>query len=396
MIKKINSKIITSEIPLINSQLKDAKLSQETKKNIERHILFIKNILKDIVEIKKIGSYAINNIYKFDEFINVDLLALKFINKNMYFTYQEEVTNKEHFSDCWICEINEVIFTKLQLLNKQNPKIIVEWNISNTKRGRDSFISFNDSIKISIYEKNSKPLSFFIRTTLLHSKYPPIFCDRNIYQITHALEYVEMYKILNKLLLKKLELLFLYIRLKKETSFSKKEYLLMKLYIMGDIQYQLSRNKVLNKWLTHVFKYIFPSVKVIDDLFNSKYIHYKKQKLLEKMYSSFKIKNLSVVFNRTFPKTKVFLKKYLLESKMWIKEKKYLKENIYFWYDSVVYLNNSTWSTSLTKKKAFKKYDDLNINTIIKNVYPSDNNIGIFLIMLIYYPYKINFLNNER
>gem|GEM_PF-6693360 len=56
-----------------------------------------------------------------------------------------------------------------------------------------------------------------------------------------------MYKILNKLLLKKLELLFLYIRLKKETLFSKKEYLLMKLYIMGDIQYQLSRNKVLNK-----------------------------------------------------------------------------------------------------------------------------------------------------
>ncbi|ARU91930.1 hypothetical protein SCLARK_001405 [Spiroplasma clarkii] len=128
MQKKLDSKLVTGEVQQIKQQLELVQLNPQLKKVIDKNVFLIQSELKDVVTIKKTGSYATNCIYNFDEKIEVDLLALKYVNRQMYAIYNEEIQNKDHFSDCWVCEINELIYQRLVHKTRNNPNVNVEWN----------------------------------------------------------------------------------------------------------------------------------------------------------------------------------------------------------------------------------------------------------------------------
>ncbi|AHI52748.1 hypothetical protein [Spiroplasma culicicola] len=396
MFQKNDSKLITGDVKLINEQLKTVELEKPFKQYINRNIFFIKNELKDIVSVKKIGSYAINGIYNFDQAPKIDLLALKYVNKDMYNTYQQEIETRDHFDDCWNCELNEVIYQKLKKKYEIIEDIQVNYLIKKVKVNVDSkeFFQFKDAVQIDFYKEDKIGFSIIIRIALCHNQYPAIICRKQRYYQTNALEYVKAFKTLNKLTIRKVEILFFYIRLNYRKEFSNKQRLMAKILILSDLQYQLVKNSHMQDWLTQVFNHLFPNKKIIDNIFQSNNLYYKKLKLFEKMYRSFNLKHLDWVFHNTYPNTKDFLDKYLEQSKHWINEKAYLDDNIYFWYDSNPYIKNTLGNSNYTMKKNKKLYDDLDIFIHSKNIYPSDKEIGLFLVFLSYY--RFNIINIEK
>ncbi|QBQ07588.1 hypothetical protein SGLAD_v1c03890 [Spiroplasma gladiatoris] len=392
MFEKNDSKLLTSEIKLINEQLNAVKINPSLKSFIDKNIFFIKNNLTNLVKIKKIGSYAIDNVYNFDEPLVVDLLGLKYVNKEMYKTYLKEVDTKEHFDDCWICELNEEIFLNLKKNYREDNNIIVEWNTKKYFYGTDlrkDFFIHNDSIKINFFKNKKLIFIILIRTALIHSEYPVLLCMKNMYFKSNALEFIKTYKTLNKLTLKKLEILFFYIRLNFRKDYDEQQRLMMKILIMSDLQLQLFKNNYFKKWISTVYYFLFNNDKVVNELFETNKIYYKKNKKISNLYNSFKLNNLTWVFHKTFISTKDFLDKYLYEVEDWIKQKKYKIEPIYFWYDSNPYIQNTSHTSSFTLKKENKLYDNLEIKFYSKEIYPSDKSIGIFLVWLSFYKFEI-------
>lgn len=396
MVKKLDSKKITADIKLINQQLAAVRLKPKLKAIIDQQIFLLQNELKDLVVLKKIGSFASNSIYNFDKSIEVDLLAVKYVNFKMYQTYNEEIQTKEHFTDCWNCELNEIIFKHLTNKFSQSHNIVVDWHETKIKVKKDSFVIFKYAISIKFYHEGEVVFSFLIRTALTHLRYLPIICDKKRYFTTTALEFISTYKVLNKLLVKKLDILFFYFKYKFKDTNSRKEILMMKIFTLSEVQQDLTKNEFFKKWITKVYEHVFPSQKAFENLFDSKNIYYKKQKPIEKMYRSIKLKNLTWVFNRTYTSTRNFLEKFLSEASQWVKAKNYTTGFVYFWYDSIIYLQNSKGSSSLTKKRPDKKYEDINMSFLTKNIYPSDKNIGVFLVLLTFYKFPINYFRRGK
>ncbi|QGS51834.1 hypothetical protein [Spiroplasma tabanidicola] len=399
MFQKNDSKILTSDVKLINEQLKAVELDKNLKITIDKNIFFIKTFLKKLVDIKKIGSYAIENIYNFDEPPIIDLLALKYVNKEMYNTYFKETETKDHFDDCWVCELNEDILVSLRKKFKIEKNIQIEWNTKKYFYGPDirkDFFIHNDSIKMDYYEKEKIIFTIMIRTGIIHNEYPVILCMKNMYFKSNAIEYVKTFKTLNKLTIRKLEILFFYIRLNFRNKFDAQQRLMMRILVMSDLQTQLFRNVFFKKWITTVFYFLFTNAKVVDNLFETNKIYYRKHKKFVQLYSSFKLKNLKWVFHNTYLSTKDFLDKYLYEVEDWINDKTYIKKPLHFWYDSNPYIQNSNYSSSFTMKKDKKIYDNLELKFYSKEVYPSDKNIGIFLVWLKFYEFEILPIREEE
>ncbi|WP_157087563.1 hypothetical protein [Spiroplasma helicoides] len=388
---KNESKVLTSDIQLINEQLKAVELDKNLKNYIKKTIIYLKSLLSDLVDIRKIGSFAINGLYSIEEEPVVDLLALKYINREMYKTYENEIDSKEHFSDCWICEVNEEILIRLRKKYSFDPEIKVEWNTKKYfyDKFSDDFYLHTDSIKMDFYKNNILGFSIIIRTGLTHNLFPPILCMKNSYHKTNALDYVKTFKTLNNLTVRKLEILFFYIRINFRLKYTKEQRLMMKIMVMSELQEQLTRNKFFQEWATTVFHYLFPNKKIIDELFQSNNLYYKKHKLFAKCYSSLKLKNLHWVFHKTYPKTKDFLDNFLDNCEVWIKEQKHKKDEIVFWYDTNPYIKNSSGDSNFTMKKDKKLFDDLEEKIISKTVYPSDKDIGIFVVFLKYFIFSI-------
>ncbi|QHX36584.1 hypothetical protein [Spiroplasma sp. BIUS-1] len=385
------SKLITADLEQINSQLKGVAINKNLKNFIDKNISFIKRKLKNLVQIKTHGSYATGEVYNFDKVLNIDLLAIKHVNKNMYKTYEDEIETNDHFGDCWICEINEDIFKVLKESYKIDDEIKISWNQKKyAKPNSEEHVVFNDSLRIDFYKENELGFSIIIRTALQHNEFPPIICNKTMYKRTFSLEYVKKFRTLNKLLVKKLQILFYYIRIKFRNTLNKNERLILKLSVMSDIQYELTKNNFLQQWLDFSFDYNFSNKKVVDNILESKNIYYKRPKKITKLYNSFKLKNLNWVFSKTYPSTKEFLDKYFEYTNNFIENKEeYINGNFYFWYDSVSYLKNTVGSTSISIKKENKKYDNLHIQIHSRTIYPTDKENGLFLIFLQYYTFEV-------
>ncbi|AUM62575.1 hypothetical protein [Spiroplasma monobiae] len=385
------SKLITTDLEQINNQLKGVSINKNMKNFIDKNISFIKRKLKNIVKIKTHGSYATGEFYNFDKVLNVDLLAIKYVNNSMYKTYEDEIETNDHFGDCWICEINEDIFKVLTNSYKVDEEVKVVWNQKKFQLpNSEETIAFNDSLRIEFYKDGQLGFSIVIRSALQHSEYPPIICNKSIYKRTFTLEYLKKFRTLNKLLVKKLQILFYYIRIKYRNDLSKNERMILKLSIMSDIQYELTKSNFLQQWLDHAFEYHFSNKKVVDNILDSKKIYYKRPKKISKLYNSFKLKNLNWVFNKTYPNTKEFLDKYFDYAENFKQNKEeYINGNFYFWYDSVSYLKNTLSSTSISIKKENKKYDNLDIQMHSRTIYPTDKENGLFLIFLQYFTFEV-------
>ncbi|AGR42037.1 hypothetical protein [Spiroplasma diminutum] len=385
------SKLITADLEMINSQLNSVAINENLKKFIDKNVNFLKRKLKNLVQIKSQGSYATGELYNFEKELNIDLLAIKHVNKSMYKIYEQEFETNDHFDDCWICEINQDIYKIVSQIYKVDQDIKIEWiekkyMLPNSKEK----IVFKDSIKISFFKENKLGFSIIIRSALQHSEYPPILCNKTMYKRTFSLEYVKAFRVLNKLSIRKLQILFYYIRIKFRKLLSKNERLILKISIMSNIQYELTKNINFQIWLDKSFDYHFSSKKAVDNVLDSKFIYYKRPKKISNLYNSFKLKNLNWVFNKTYQSTKEFLDNYLNYSQEFINNKQeYIEGNFYFWYDSVSYLKNTAGSTSISIKKENKKYDEIDIQIHSRTIYPTNKENGLFLVFLQYYNFEI-------
>ncbi|WP_339034809.1 hypothetical protein [Spiroplasma endosymbiont of Cantharis rufa] len=388
---KISSKLVTADIEQINRQLKKIYIDNELKKFIDKNIYYLKRKLKDIVQLKTHGSFATGELYDFDKELNIDLLAIKYVNRNMYKMYEKEIETREHFDDCWVCEINKEIFKLVTNFYKVANDIKVSWiekkyRCNNPKK----IVTFADSIKITFYKEGKIGFSIIIRTALRHNNFLPIICNKTMYNRSFTLEYVKSFRTLNKLLVKKLQILFYYVRIKFRNLLTKQERLFLKISIMSEIQYDLTKNIYLQRWLDFAFDYNFSSKKEVDNVLESKYIFYKRSKKIAKIYNSFKLKNLSWVFHMTYPNLQGFLEKYFEYINKFLQNKeRNISGNFFFWYDSVSYLKNTKGSTTISIKKESHKYDNLDLQIHSRTIYPTNKENGLFLIFLQYFTFEI-------
>ncbi|WP_339021596.1 hypothetical protein [Spiroplasma endosymbiont of Atherix ibis] len=368
------SKMITSDLKKINNQIQTYSIDKDFKIFINKNINFIKRKLKNLVQIKTHGSYATGQVYKFEKVLNVDLLAIKYVKNSTYKLYENQIETKTHFKNCWICKTNEDIYKILEDIYKISEDVKISWN---EKKNIDSNlidpILFKDSLKIEFYKENQLGFSILIRTTIKHSEYPLLICSKKIYKRSFTLEYLKKFRTLNSLLIKKLQILFYKITKKFKKILTKKELLILKLSIISNIQYSLVKNIYLQKWLDLSFYHYFLNEKNVDSAFESKNLYYKRQKKISKFYNSFKLKNLKWVFIKSYSNTKEFLNKYLEYSNNFINNKnEYIKENFYFWYNSIAYLKNTIGSSTISIKKENQKFDNLDIQIYSKTIYPTD------------------------
>ncbi|ALD66261.1 hypothetical protein [Spiroplasma cantharicola] len=388
---KNSSKLVTADVEEINKELKKVYIDNKFKKFIDKNIYYLKNNLKDIIQIKTHGSYATGELYNFDKQLNIDLLAIKYVNRNMYKIYEQEIETREHFDDCWICELNKEIFNRVSTFYKVANDIKVSWV---EKKYRSNYpkkiITFADSIKITFYKEGSAGFSIIIRTAIKHNDFLPVICNKTMYNRTFTLDYVKTFRTLNKLLVKKLQILFYYVRIKFRNLLTRQERLFLKIAIMSEIQYDLTKSNHLQRWLDYAFDYNFSSKKEVDNVLESKYIFYKRTKKIAKFYNSFKLKNLNWVFNKTYPTIKVFLDKYFEYISNFLENKdKNMTGNFFFWYDSVAYLKNTMGSTTISIKKESQKYDNLELQIHSRTIYPTNKENGLFLIFLQYFTFEI-------
>ncbi|WP_339029357.1 hypothetical protein [Spiroplasma endosymbiont of Cantharis nigra] len=388
---KISSKLVTADIEQINRQLKKIYIDNKFKKFIDKNIYYLKRKLKDIVQLKTHGSFATGELYDFDKELNIDLLAIKYVNRSMYKMYEKEIETREHFDDCWVCEINKEIFELVTDFYKVANDIKVSWiekkyRCNNPKK----IVTFADAIKIAFYKEGKIGFSIIIRTSLRHNNFLPIICNKTMYNRSFTLEYVKSFRTLNKLLVKKLQILFYYVRIKFRSSLTKQERLFLKISIMSEIQYDLTKNIYLQRWLDFAFDYNFSSKKEVDNVLESKYIFYKRSKKIAKIYNSFKLKSLSWVFHMTYPSLQGFLEKYFEYINKFLQNKeRNISGNFFFWYDSVTYLKNTKGSTTISIKKESQKYDNLDLQIHSRTIYPTNKENGLFLIFLQYFTFEI-------
>ncbi|AUB31456.1 hypothetical protein [Spiroplasma floricola] len=385
------SKMITSDLKKINNQIQTNSIDKDLKIFINKNINFIKRKLKDLVQIKTHGSYATGQIYKFEKILNIDLLAVKYVKNSTYNLYENEIETENHIDNCLICKTNEKIYNILVELYNISEDVKIIWN---EKKTINSSLTeptiFKDSLKIEFYKEEQLGFSILIRTVIKHSEYPLLICSKKMYKRSFTLEYLKKFRTLNNLLIKKLQILFYNISKKFRKTLTKKELLILKLFIMSDIQYSLIKNINLQKWLDFSFNYYFLNKKSVDNILDSKNLYYKRPKKISKFYNSFKLKNLKWVFAKSYSSTKDFLSQYLEYSKNFIANKsEYLKENIYFWYDSIAYLKNTIGSSNISIKKENQKYDNLDIQIYSKTIYPTDKENGLFLIFLQYFNFEV-------
>lgn len=393
MFEKNISKEITKDIALINNQLNAVKLKTNMKKFIEKNIFFINSNLKDLLSIKKIGSYAIDQIYNFDNEPVIDLLGVKYVSKEMYNVYSNELETRDHFSDCWMCELNSEIYSRLEKLYEGQEHVKVLWNKKEYQLSSDKII-FKDSICVQFYKNNKLLMTISIRSSICSKDFPPIICDEKTYRRSFSIVMVKYYKVLNNLLNKKLELLFLYIRLQYRKDYTRKQRMYMKIKIMSDIMFELSKNFNLQIWTSEVFEHYLPNEKVIDNLFSNGNYYYVENKIFKAIHDSFRLKNLKWVFNKTYNDIKEFLTFYLSYATENSNLEKDSREEVRipFIYDTSVYLKNELGSSNFTIKKTDKLYDDLDIKITTRNVYPSNKDIGVFLLFVNYFNFEIYYI----
>ncbi|ASP28103.1 hypothetical protein SCORR_v1c03290 [Spiroplasma corruscae] len=383
--------LLINDLSIINEQLDKVKLGKDINNIIKKNIYLIRNKLKGSLDIKTHGSYSINNVYNFDDYISVDLIAIKHVSKKIYMKYQKEFDTNDHFVSCIICNSNLILFKKIINIYLKDKDVKVKWKEKNySLPTSNEIITFKDSLIIHINYENQKEIRINLRTSIKHADYPLIICNKTMYRRTFTLEYTKIYKTLNKLTLKKLQLLYFYIRVKYKNKISKKRELTLKLEILQDLQLQLLKNKYFQIWLDTTFEKVFKSPKEVELLLESKLIYYKKYRKIDKLYRLIKLKNLKWVYLCSYKSIKRFLDFYLDFCDGYINniEENYSNE-IMFYYDSVAYLKNKLDTNNFSVKKNNKLYDEIDIKIITKTIYPYDKNNGLFLVFLKFFKFEI-------
>ncbi|AKU79581.1 hypothetical protein [Spiroplasma turonicum] len=389
MIKNEESLHIIKNISLINEQLDKVKLDDETTQFIKKHFYLIKNNLKGFLDVKKHGSYSINDIYSFEKNLSIDLIAINYVSKKTYNKYQNEFKTNDHFASCKICNTNKILFDKLTTIYYKESNFKVYWKEKKyTLPASKEIIYFYDSIIIKTYF-NNKTITINIRSSIKHNDWPIIICGKTMYRRSFTLEYTKIYRILNNLTMKKLQLLFFYIKVKFNKE-NKKKLLTLKLEILQDLQLQLIKNKYFKIWINESFDKVFKSEKEVELLLQNKQIYYKKYKQTERLYNLLKLKNLNWVYINSYQSIKRFLDFYMEFCTDYLKELYKNKNNtIFFWYDSIAYIKNKLDTNNFSIKKEKKMYDEINLKVMTKTVYPFDKNNGSFLVFLKFYNFEI-------
>src|SRR5699024_3467410 len=114
--KKQIGKIVTKDIATINGELKKNAFSDNIENRINKFLYGLRSYLNDDYIVKKISSYAIEGIFSFEGTPTVDLLVIKYLNRDFYKRYDDEINTENHYLDCLCCFHKKCIFKKLEYL----------------------------------------------------------------------------------------------------------------------------------------------------------------------------------------------------------------------------------------------------------------------------------------
>lgn len=387
MFVKNKKEKIMKDIGVINKYINENKIDNKILLKINKYFFDFNNLLKEYAPLKKIGSFAINNIYKFDKKIKVDILAQKFVSNKMYNIYNNEIKTKDHFDDCWMCEINQLIFEKLIENYKKTSEISI-FKHQEIIRFLDGEETYENYVSIIADIDEQYKIEFCIRTGLITNDLPVIICNDKKYLKSFCLDYIKTFKSLDSILNKKLSLLFLYIQKKFLNILNRKLILLIKHKIMSEILLDLSKSEDYQVWATYCFNTVINNSKVLDEIFQSKNLYYKANAKFDRLHQCFLLKKLRWFMNKRYSNTKKFIDEYLtISQKLSDEVLKGDHSNITIWflYETNIFLTNSTDTSNFVTKKKVKYINDKTIQFVVKNVYPSDKDIGNFVLFLNYY-----------
>ncbi|WP_338969338.1 hypothetical protein [Spiroplasma endosymbiont of Labia minor] len=383
--EKLNRDDVRKDYKLIKTRLNEISISKHVIEKINIEINNIKLILKNIVTIKIHGSFATIGLYKIDSDPKIDLLGIVHLKQSMFDVYENEIDSYEHFDDCFICDYNKIVYEKLFEMYKNNDEIEVEWQ-NQTISGN----LFQDNIIISV-KIDGKIYKIIYRSCLSSKKIYKLICVRNVYRRSFTLEYVRNYKILDKLLLKKLSFLFYEIYLiAKNNGYNKMKLLYMKLAILSKLQWFIQQNNIyMRTWTSSLFKMFFTKNEVVESLFTTNDFYNKNAKLITKIYRNVKFKKFNWVYHGMFPD----LKNFVIEFTKYAEEHSSLRNvgvennerSIYFIYDINAYIINQSKSKNILVHNWEKKIEDSGLKVTKKYIYPDNTDIGTFMLFAIYY-----------
>jgi hypothetical protein len=395
--KKTIGKIVTKDITMINNELIKNSIPEKLKTRITKFIYGIRSFLGHDYIIKKIGSYAMEGIFNFEKEVVVDLLAIKYMNRDFYRRYDEEIDNDNHLLDCLCCLHREIIFKKLNYLFETKEHIDVVYKRKTYQLDKDRKLVYTDSILIRVADNDGTELfSINMRVGLCSKELPIIICDEKIYKRSYALQVVSAFRVLDNLLNKKLKYLFFLLKKNHYNAWSKKDLMFAKMKIISNIQNQIAYDESTAMWLSKVYKTTLSNKLILNKILKNKNLHYQRYRYFENIHKMVLLKDMKWVFNNSFQDLDKFIQQYLefADANHNLKAEAEDTGRLFFYYDSNIYIDSDSHA-SYTVKKANRLFDYIGIKKISKSVYPSDKAIENIVLFLWYFALDIYFVEDK-
>jgi hypothetical protein len=395
--KKPIGKIVTNDIAFINSEVAKNSFDDKLMKRIEKFVYGIRSFLGHEYTIKKIGSYAMEGVYTFDNIPTIDLLAVKYLNRDFYKRYDDELGGDNHFLDCLCCHHKKIIMQKLEELFSTKDHIDVVYKKKVYVIDNHRTLTYTDSVLVKISNDQGQELfSVSIRVGLCSKELPVIICDEKVYRRSYAIQAVDAYRSLNNLLNKKLKYLFLKMKLHYKNHWSAKDLMFAKLKIMAQLEGQLAYSEKTGEWLAKVYKVTLNNTPILKKILKNKKLHYTKHKFFERVHKMLSLREMKWIFNQTYQNLDEFLETYLTFAKENHSLETETNESgfLYFYYDNNVFIDGYG-QASYTIKKNNRLFDYLGIKKITKSVYPSEKEIEGIVLFLQYFAMDLYFVNNK-
>ncbi|AHI53972.1 hypothetical protein SSABA_v1c05680 [Spiroplasma sabaudiense Ar-1343] len=379
-----NYEEIIADLKTINAYKNKYKVPNQIFQKINRQIYKLTQELASIVNLKIIGDYKNNLIFNFHEIIKIEAIGLKRTSFKKFQFYENQ--------------INEPITEKVDEINLLQQQIIKK--ISTAQFEDDIEIKtkgYLNSDKKEIIELVWKVENTRVQMEIVvgfdNNKIYQIIKKRGTYKISFDLKLTKEYQILNKLLFKKLDFLFLSFYQYKGRKISSEEIRILKIAIISKIQTDLHKDDNMKKWISLVYKKFLRNEIFTDNLFRKNDFLFKNSKTFNQVYQAFKINRLSFVFNSTYTNFKRFISDFTNYAQEVIKsyENSSIEKDFAFFhlYDINPYLTSKGLNKNILIRNWQKINEESNLKLSKKYIYPDNKDIGTFMLFTIFYKFEI-------
>ncbi|WP_338971257.1 hypothetical protein [Spiroplasma endosymbiont of Panorpa germanica] len=375
-------KDVTREYEFVNDLLSLQKTPRNILVELKRTLDQISQLISNFGKMH-ITSDIKNDLYFDKKNLNIEAMVLKFVSFKEFQKYEKLVEQNLKADD----ESKILTDFKTLVYKKITPEL---------KRIKIEIISFSKS-------ENSLVLAWEIRGIKIKMNLAFAIDSKQIYQITEknkkfaldfSIHFRKEYKIMNKLLLNKLDYLIISLISNEDFKIKQANIPILKLAIISDLQIQLNKNEFMREWVSLVFKKFLRNEVYVDSLFKTQDFYFKSSKIFYQIFNSFKLRRLNYVFNMTYPSVGDFLENYTQFAKKFIE--KYNKkdfndsDSLYLLYEFNPYLTSKGLNKNVLIRNWQRLNEESNLKLLKKYIYPDNKEIGTFVLFSIFYKVEID------